>query len=120
MNITKFRYWDKESNKLFNVDAIQFATNDICVWNEEKQEEMILNLDYNRLNQFTGILDKNGKEIYEGDILKISIEKFNQSNNYVVKDLRDLYLEFNRDDGYYRITSAEIIGNIFENADLLK
>lgn len=70
------------------------------------------------LQQFTGLHDKNGKEIYEGDILNGS-----QYNNgiYIVKDLRDLYSE-NNDSEYSNfnfVENCEVIGNIFENPELI-
>lgn len=62
--------------------------------------------------QYTGLKDKNGKEIYEGDVLKIFEGK------YVVRDMRQLFFHY-RSDGWYE-TKIEVIGNIYENKELLK
>ena len=63
-----------------------------------------------------------GKEIYESDILEFSIENCMQANFYLVNDLRELYYELHQDDSYYRFDtdSLKIVGNKFENPDLLE
>lgn len=89
--------------------------------------------------QFTGVLDKNGKEIYDGDILKISddysnellaIVEFNNINYpeiYGWNLVKCTSKEFNRHkdraiDYYYGVGPEpyhEIIGNIYENPELI-
>lgn len=73
-----------------------------------------------KLLQYTGIDDVDGVEVCEGDILEVKIGCWKQDKPYVVEDLRELYLETNRDDRYYRITSMKIIGNIYENPELIE
>ncbi len=62
--------------------------------------------------QFTGLLDKHGKEIYEGDILKNSY----RAELTIVK-WRDLEAQYSI--GGYQKETVEIIGNIYENPELL-
>jgi hypothetical protein len=66
--------------------------------------------------QFTGLLDKNGKKIYEGDILSFSgLSKFHQKPfviEWIEKDARF--------SDYSPKNQAEVIGNIYENEELLK
>lgn len=85
-------------------------------------------VDNETIGQFTGLYDKNQKEIYEGDILKWSKDRL-----YVVKFLDGMFYasveECNEGilGGFplYRLTEyedgkCEIIGNIFDNTELMK
>jgi len=73
------------------------------------------------LMQYTGLKDKNGKEIYEGDILKTDFNDIAE----VKYGLGCFHIESNQD--YESITlfewsddMSEVIGNIYENPELIK
>lgn len=77
--------------------------------------------------QFTGLKDKNGKEIYEGDILRDG----KGQNGHVLWHQRSYLVEWqtrNNSDGHKDVERmlddcfgyGEIVGNIYENSELLK
>ena len=80
------------------------------------------------LMQYTGLKDKNGKEIYEGDIVKgIAFDGYNVSNGVIKFPDCSYTVEFKDKNarGFYylhhiRLETIEVIGNIYENPELVK
>ena len=71
------------------------------------------------LMQFTGLKDKNGKEIYEGDIVIIKREYEGVeivAFEHIIKDIRQLPKNFFGS----TFKESEVIGNIYENPELMK
>ena len=68
MNNLKFRAWDKTAKKMSKVTAIDFSTKPFRVFYKAYGNENYFNQDA-ILMQSTGLKDKNGVEIFEGDIV---------------------------------------------------
>lgn len=111
MRTIKFRAWDSLQGKMI------FSEPDIMNFFHKAFMDNVM--------QFTGLLDKNGKEIYEGDILNQQdgwyriIEWDEGCGGFIgVAIGKDVYEKYWNNLGE-RDESAEIIGNIFENPELL-
>ena len=145
MREVKFRAWDKMQKELVKVNAIALNANcfDTKSYLHGSQphlydEDGVLHLlEDCELLQFTGLYDKNGQEIYEGDIVKGKAIKvrggfsylgkiifYNQSNihGYFIEDKNGAAWRLEQAQAIVsldRIT-GEVIGNIYENPDLLE
>lgn len=118
----KFRAWDGERMLRMNQQYGREDQKQICDDSWTRFWEALYRLQEDKtitLMQFTGLTDKNGKEIYEGDILK---QPYIWEPNLVVEwqdELGDAGATYGCGwpiaDGKY----AEIIGNIYENPELL-
>lgn len=123
MRPIKFRAFQKSKGIMRNVWEINFEGADDSLRYIKIDDGKRLYPEDNDfvLMQFTGFYDKNGKEVYEGDILRLNggvLAKVVYKNG----SLQILKItDFKEDQRVYSITNYfEIIGNIHENIDLIK
>nr|UWG80623.1 MAG: YopX protein [Bacteriophage sp.] len=118
--IPKYRAWDKEFKEMVQVDAMVFDEQIIKVTykNGNIVKEDLKNY---VLMQSTGFRDKNGKEIFEGDIIDSTdsfmtgVVEFREALGMFVSDL----VEYNNFERLCNVASSrKIIGNIWEHPEL--
>lgn len=103
-------------NKTFTLDEIQNGV--VTSW-------LSVNMVNNYIRrEFTGLHDKNGREVYEGDILKITTKYGYSEIGQIIYKINTARFGFLSPDGsvYGLCTNDknnEVIGNIYENGDLL-
>lgn len=137
MREIKFRAWDKTVNKMVDIgEMVVGLTTTAWIKNAaDDTSHMIVHGESGEFMQFTGLKDKNGKEIYFGDILATSndgkdgadVWKIETFGFTVIQEKHgELGVSFSNwamddnDNGVYWRDYVEVIGNIYENPELLK
>ena len=124
--IPKYRVWDQELQTMLDVSLIDFKKGVLVGEHWEFGETNFMGFDEIELMQSTGLKDKNDKEIFEGDILDYKgrkalvrwhgsyasfIYRFVDEPHKRNAEWKPLYLAYMK---------CEIIGNIYENPELLE
>lgn len=148
----KFRGWDKYDKKMIydlcQVDSFwhyySYSDNTGLHFGKTGPNGVGEDFENKYIMQYTGLKDKNGREIYEGDILSggnrfdeccgtpvIKIgnydeckELFDEEGDFYELSCTGVYFEFNNNTctgiDYTCISNFEVIGNIYENPELLE
>lgn len=127
--IPRFRAWDKEFKEMVQVDALVFDEQIIKATykNRNVVKEDLKNY---VLMQSTGLTGKNGKEIFEGDIVKVTDgdERTNFPDGGIgticgFDEIFMWYIDGQVHNGLFDISQEyyiEVIGNIYENPEMLE
>lgn len=123
----KFRALDRLTGKMFPVGIIDYSIQSVYI---EEPNEMYCERDFDdvELMQYTGLRDKNGREIYEGDVVRYEccfesyVEEViydDKHCNFGTIDKDEKTFSFDALISDFDVDCFEVVGNKYENLELL-
>lgn len=124
MRSIKFRARGREGGEWYYGDY-RFVGGEHVIYTREEHERggVMFYVDGNTVGQFTGLLDKNGKEIYEHDILRFPENVTTAPQEIIWSEKMAHYRTRNAKEWWGDPKSwwgVEVIGNVYENPELIK
>lgn len=127
--IPRFRAWDKKTETIQEIESISFKEKKLVI--DQKSvtwfnSDYIRNFDEVELMQSTGLKDKNGVEIFEGDLvehddnLNGDWETFEACEVVYDKDYAQFCFKWDAGNFLTDYRNLNVIGNIYENSELLE
>ena len=133
MNNLKFRVWDKKLQITGIVSNIDLEYEEVTFYIDDEEElETCQPFEDVEIMQSTGLKDKNGKEIFEGDIVNYefcdfrpNVASYETGGKYITGYKKAVLWEngkfiCNDYDLFHICEDIEVIGNIYENKELLE
>lgn len=135
MREIKFKAYYKADKRIYEVLYIDFANNELGLWDEETEIDFECSFEDVELMQYTGLKDQNDAEIYESCIVKFDPQSPCGDEFYNPQDgeLGEVILDFGsfvvrpidkkREDLRFSLSELGdwvVVGNIYENENLIK
>lgn len=126
--IPKFRAWHKPMQRMSKVLAISYERQKVKIRHLRETTRMTVLFDDIELMQSTGLFDKNDKEIFEGDIVRISMRIGRRTTTSIgaveFDQFEVCFIIRNELGGHYvtmfHVRYLEVIGNIYQNPELVE